>query len=256
MRLLMKGRCVYTFLEIERLKMLIIQRNKADRDKQKSIRRQMRELGFFGGDDFGIRDCKLEDLDRLIRSGKIKVIGEGTSISQTAKLAVTKKCEAVVSCMNKTGLAPWVGDSPKVLILGSLPSDESISQQAYYCNPRNFFWNIMRSLFREMEIDNKKFITSHGIALWDCIYSADRSGSLDSNIKEETVVYNNIEEFLVQHPTIRTIVFNGQKAEKYFRKQNINIDCEKITLISTSSAAAKSLEDRLDNWSIIKELVK
>lgn len=53
-----------------------------------------------------------------------------------------------------------------------------------------------------------------------------------------------------------TIVFNGKKAEECFRKQKQNIDCDTITLISTSAAAAKSFEDRLENWSIIKELVK
>ena len=43
----------------------------------------------------------------------------------------------------KSGLLPLVGENPKLLILGSLPGDESIKQQKYYSNPRNQFWKII-----------------------------------------------------------------------------------------------------------------
>ena len=251
----MKGKNTFTQYEIEQLKALIKERVQAPRDKQRHIRNKMRAIGFYGGDDFGIKDCQLSDFEDLIKSGRIKVLDYGASTPR-AKKVVTTNIEPVGSNNSKIGLKPWVGENPKVLILGSLPGDESLKQQAYYCNKGNFFWRIMHNLFGESEADNRTFITSQGIALWDCICSAERSGSSDARIKSGTEVYNDIEEFLAQYPTIKTIVFNGQKAEKSFRKQRINIDCATIRLISTSGAAAKSLKERLDNWSIIRELVK
>lgn len=157
----------------------------------------------------------------------------------------------------KSGLAPLIGESPKVLILGSLPGDESIKRQAYYSNPKNAFWRIMRTLFdNNTETDNKKFIISCGIALWDCVHSANREGSLDSAIDDDSVVANDIKGLITKYPTINTIIFNGGKAKKYFDKYCTDIKCNTIKLISTSSAAAKTFEDKLKEWSIIKDLVK
>lgn len=190
---------------------------------------------------------------------------------RTVQIAINNKVElpaindkAAISSVNhtqsknlKTGLAPLIGESPKVLILGSLPGNESIKRQAYYSNTRNAFWRIMRTLFdNNTETDNEKFIISCGIALWDCVHSAIREGSLDSAIDDDSVVANDIKGLITKYPTINTIIFNGGKAEKYFHKYCTDINCETIRLISTSSAAAMTFEDKLKNWSIIKDLVK
>lgn len=158
----------------------------------------------------------------------------------------------------KTGLAPLIGESPKVLILGSMPGDESIKKQAYYSNTKNAFWKIMRILFdNNTETDNKKFIISCGIALWDCVHSAIREGSLDSAIDDDSVVANDIKGLITKYPTINTIILNGGKAEKYFNKYCTDINCKTIRrLISTSSAATKTFEYKLKEWSIIKDFVK
>ena len=41
------------------------------------------------------------------------------------------------------GLPAVCGDSPRVLILGSFPSEMSLARQEYYGNPQNKFWRIM-----------------------------------------------------------------------------------------------------------------
>ncbi len=71
----MKGKKVFNVAEINLLKSLIRQRNNADHAKQKSIRNQMRAIGFYGRDDWGINDCQVSDLENLIASGQIRVIG-------------------------------------------------------------------------------------------------------------------------------------------------------------------------------------
>lgn len=259
----MKGKDTFTVQEIELLKNLICQRVNADRSTQKRIRDKMRKIGFFGRDDYNIQDCQVSDLENLIKSGGIKVLGNITTLSeispQTPKSLSNKVTQRKdpINHNHKIGLEPWVGVNPKVLILGTLPSDKSLENQAYYCSPTNSFWRIMRELFDDnLEHNNKLFITSCGIALWDCIKSGERKGSLDSNFNEETLIPNDIREFLLQYPSIKTIVFNGQKAERFFEKYCRNANCETITLVSTSSMASKPFDYKLSQWSIIKSLIE
>lgn len=157
----------------------------------------------------------------------------------------------------KEGLEPWIGENPRVLILGSLPGDMSLKTKAYYANSNNVFWKIMRALFSaEANSDNKGFIMSNGIALWDSAFSGKRKGSSDSALDYSTIVPNDIASLLANYPTIKTIIFNGRCAEKIFECYNANVNCKKIRLVSTSSQARGTFEYKLDTWSILKELVK
>ncbi len=71
----MKGKDVFTKNEIDRLKSLIAERNapSTSRSGQKRIRDEMRKIGFYGGDDFGIYNLQLVDFENLIMSGRIKI---------------------------------------------------------------------------------------------------------------------------------------------------------------------------------------
>lgn len=134
---------------------------------------------------------------------------------QMEKLS-TKHSSAMVSPNQslKLGLKPWVGESPYVLILGTLPSDISIKSQAYYQNKsHNSFYKIMEHLFqRSVGQSDEDFIISNHIALWDCVKKANRKGNLDANIKDD--IPNDIKAFLQIHPTISTVVLNGGLAKK------------------------------------------
>ncbi len=120
----------------------------------------------------------------------------------------------------KYGLPPLTGGEPRILVLGSLPSDISIETQEYYANDRNLFWKIIASVSNsplpysyEMK---KALLAKNNIALWDIYTSADRAGSLDSNIKNGK--FNDIAGFVDGHPTITTVIFNGNKAFESFKK--------------------------------------
>ena len=87
----------------------------------------------------------------------------------------------------KRGLAPIEWPHAKILILGSLPGDQSLRMQQYYANPRNHFWTIIGRVF-DSEIGTTwdarlSFLKSNGIALWDVLHSAERQGSLDGRIR-------------------------------------------------------------------------
>jgi len=171
----------------------------------------------------------------------------------------------------KSGLAPWVGDKPYVLILGTLPGDESIESGLYYANPLNRFWEIMHVLFGGYPNDkSKEFITSHHIALWDCLKSAEREDSSDKNIIRGTETPNDIISFLQKYPTIKTIILNGkskhlkkgfstlQAFKLYFKELYDNNYYNIKPLYQTSTSNEQygiTLEMKLDEWKIIKGII-
>ena len=160
----------------------------------------------------------------------------------------------------KQGLPPWVGNSPYILILGTMPGDQSIQAQSYYNNiANNSFWGIMYSILGTNENQSPKdYITSHHIALWDCIKSGIRRGSMDKDFDEGTIELNDIQSFLKMYPTIHTIVLNGKKAAEYFHRHfGMTSSCKVICLHSTSNANKRwiSDDDKIREWSIIKNIL-
>lgn len=158
--------------------------------------------------------------------------------------------------MLKQSFAPIIPSQPRILILGSLPGDLSIAKNQYYTHPQNRFWKVLFAFFEQEFTTNysEKIALLHQqqIALWDVCATAIRPGSMDSDISE--VIPNSINQLLEEHPSITTVIFNGQKAQKLFDKyfdkqQNINY----TTLPSTSPANAQfSLDKLLHHWGIIK----
>lgn len=157
----------------------------------------------------------------------------------------------------KQGLPPVVGNSPKIVILGTLPSDESIKRQKYYGNPRNQFWRIMDRLFSRKEAEtDEDFVRRMGIALWDCCKSAVRVGSQDSGFIANTVEPNDLMGFLEQHPTIDTIVLNGKtKALSLFNTYFSEIKGFEIVSLTSTSGMAGGIDKKMKEWKILKELL-
>ena len=121
----------------------------------------------------------------------------------------------------KHGLPPIVWPHARVLVLGSLPGDESLRRQQYYGNPRNQFWTIIGRVHGGAPVDagyaeRLALLERHGIALWDVLASAQRRGSLDSNIRDE--VPNDFTDVLRNLPELRVIALNGAKAAAAFAR--------------------------------------
>lgn len=154
---------------------------------------------------------------------------------------------------------PILPESPRVLILGSMPSKLSFEKQQYYGNSRNHFWPILFELFQQEPLtdyeDKISFAKQYGIALWDTIGSCYREGSLDMNIVEEEL--NDIMGLLESYPTIKLIACNGTKSFQTFKK-NIHLDPEmNVDVIKLPSSSpipgkyTKSFTGKVEEWSQI-----
>jgi double-stranded uracil-DNA glycosylase len=160
-------------------------------------------------------------------------------------------------------LAAVAQEDAKCLILGSMPGRLSLEKQQYYAHPRNAFWQIMAALYGfNAQLSYPEKLTAliqHKIALWDVIQSCERLGSLDSNIKPDSVIPNDLSGFFRRHRQIQQIFFNGSQAEQQYRK-NIypllppplqQLAC--LRLPSTSPAMASlTWEEKLTAWQPLK----
>ncbi len=151
------------------------------------------------------------------------------------------------------GFPPVARGDARILILGSLPGDRSIAEQQYYAHPQNAFWKIMAELFG-IEGDYATRcgqLCEHGIALWDVLQSSIRPGSMDAAIRLDSAQANDFQTFFVDHPGVRTIGFNGRKAQQLFARfahagpSGVN----QVLLPSTSPAyASMSFSAKLKAW--------
>lgn len=158
-----------------------------------------------------------------------------------------------------TGLPPSVDNRSRILILGSMPGAASLAAQEYYAHPANRFWPLITKLLKENEtpVDydaRLKMLLRHHVALWDAIDTCDRTGSLDSDIRNAKA--NDFTTFLRRWPQIRTIGLNGGKAYATFAKANRSLldraDLRILKLPSTSPANARwRMDDLLSAWSAL-----
>ncbi len=159
----------------------------------------------------------------------------------------------------KTSFSAIATTNAKILILGSMPGEESLKQQRYYAHPRNAFWYIMSHILsfdNNIPYDAKvDILKARNIALWDVLKCCNRSGSLDSSIQSSSIKINNFEEFFRHHPSIQCLFFNGTKAEHEYKKrviptlQNIQSPIKYHKFTSTSPAMAmRTKEEKLAEW--------
>lgn len=111
----------------------------------------------------------------------------------------------------------------QVLILGSLPGEESLRRGEYYAQKQNAFWKIVEQLFGiacdapfAQRVEGLKH---QKIALWDVCAAAEREGSLDSNINTSSIITNDFAAFFKVQHEIKAVCFNGRKAEDIFRRK-------------------------------------
>ena len=159
------------------------------------------------------------------------------------------------------GFPPISQPDARILILGSMPSLESLARRQYYAHPRNAFWPILCALLG-IEADSYELrveqVMKKGVAIWDVLQTCFRSGSLDSAIDDRTVVANDFQTFFRDHSRIEGVFFNGAKAETVYRKHvlptlsGVPAALHLQRLPSTSPAhAGMTLEQKKAAWQVL-----
>lgn len=258
----MKGKDIFTKEECEAIVRLLKGKVNADKSGKKSIRARIRKIGFHSsdfknndGNEFDVNDFK-----QLVKSGRITIIGgnddcghisEGDKSLLSERRSRKANDQKIESMKNCACLEAYVPTSPRILILGTMPGKESLRLQQYYANRSNRFWKIIAEAadkpLPEDYSKRLKLLDQLHIALWDVYGSAEREGSLDSNIKNGEL--NDIQSLIDANPSIGKILFNGKKAYG----NALDYGCVNIEMPSTSSANTHHTQNELfSRW--IKEI--
>lgn len=120
--------------------------------------------------------------------------------------------------MLKQAFPPIANQHSKILLLGTMPGEQSLKLQQYYGYKGNQFWKIIFALFNQPLVHDyetkKELLLSKGIAVWDVLQYCERKGSADSNIQKE--IPNNFAAFYNQHPQVKQVFFTSTKARDYY----------------------------------------
>ena len=146
---------------------------------------------------------------------------------------------------------PVVDARTRVLVLGSLPGEESLARARYYAHPQNQFWKLIGGVIGRdlvsLEYEARlQALLDAGVGLWDTVGSATRRGSLDGNIRD--LQPNDLAELAASLSDLRAVGFNGGKSASLGVRQ-LETD-ERLALIRLPSSspaytlpfAAKSAE--------------
>ena len=145
-------------------------------------------------------------------------------------------------------------------MLGTVPSLRSLEMRQSYAHPHNLFWPFMGILYDAgPELPYAERIArlqAAGVGIWDVLKDCHRPGSLDSSIRSDSEVPNDIPGLLEDYPTIRAIALNGGKAQQVFARRILPAIAparrEALTILalpSTSPANASiRREVKLERW--------
>jgi hypoxanthine-DNA glycosylase len=243
----------FTQKQFDKICLLLKRRLIESKDDQKKTRAEIRRLGFKISDyNNGFTDL---DFKRLKNNGDIKIIDEQITVAtRTVKKGITKNLTSKSkNRISKQALPPVIEETTEFLILGTMPGEESLTNQEYYSNPRNQFWKIISLTFKNGSEftdykDKLETLSNNKIGIWDVLDTCEREGSLDSNIKNQT--FNNFEKLFKDFPNIKTVIFNGKESYSYFNSLfHDKGDKFFLQLTSTSSANThKTLDEKTQEW--------
>jgi double-stranded uracil-DNA glycosylase len=148
------------------------------------------------------------------------------------------------------GLAPVIAADARVLILGSFPSEASLAAAQYYAHPRNHFWPILGDVLHEPlaqlpYAERLARVKAHRVAIWDTIVACQRSGSLDSAIRNAE--QGEIDRVRGLARGLRAVCFNGKTAARA-RAAWAEAGYATLVMPSTSPAYTLPLAGKVMLW--------
>lgn len=156
------------------------------------------------------------------------------------------------------GFPPVVGPAPHTLILGSFPSERSLTAGQYYAHPQNRFWRTLGAALgfpATLPYEERlAALLKAGVALWDVLERCERRGSLDSAIVPGSEWPNDFSVLTGRLRTVARILLNGRKAADLFSRlvvpEEVWPDLGPAVLVmpSTSPANARDVAGQLAAW--------
>ena len=150
------------------------------------------------------------------------------------------------------GYAPVADANSRLLVLGTMPSVESLRAGFYYAHPRNAFWRILADVvgapLPQTTAEKQALALENGVALWDVLRACTRRGSLDSAIRNAEA--NDFAAFFRDHARIERVLFNGAAAQRLFLRLCPGALAGRASarLPSTSPAYTLSYKQKRELW--------
>jgi hypoxanthine-DNA glycosylase len=152
----------------------------------------------------------------------------------------------------KRSFPPVADERTRVLVLGSLPGEESLARQRYYANPRNHFWRLMSAVSGAelVPLDygaRLQALLDARVGLWDSVGTASRDGSLDAAIRDH--IPNALADLARSLPELKAVGFNGGTSARIGMKALAGAtEAALIVLPSSSPAYTLAFEKKLEAW--------
>jgi hypoxanthine-DNA glycosylase len=152
----------------------------------------------------------------------------------------------------KRSFPPVADERTRLLVLGSLPGEESLARSQYYANPRNHFWRLIGAVagldLAALPYEERlEALLAARVGLWDTVGSATRRGSLDGAIRLDGA--NDLAALAASLPALRAIGFNGGKSASIgVPRLAARPDLALIPLPSSSPAYTRPFEEKLAAW--------
>ncbi|HYD39140.1 MAG TPA: DNA-deoxyinosine glycosylase [Allosphingosinicella sp.] len=152
----------------------------------------------------------------------------------------------------KRSFPPVADAGTRVLLLGSLPGEESLARGEYYGNRRNQFWRLVGGVIGAELValgydERLEALREAGIGLWDTVGAATRRGSLDGAIRGHSA--NDLAALVAALPRLRAVGFNGGKSAALgLPRLAVRSDLALIPLPSSSPAYTLPFESKLAAW--------
>ncbi|MET3132603.1 hypoxanthine-DNA glycosylase [Oxalobacteraceae bacterium GrIS 1.11] len=152
---------------------------------------------------------------------------------------------------------PLVDHGTRLLVLGSLPGEQSLLRNEYYGNRQNRFWKLMSEVI-DVDLTTLDYaprlqaLLANGVGLWDVVAQAQREGSLDSRIRDHAD--NDLLGLLAGLPNLRSIAFNGGTAARLGLKVlgQHAARYQIVQLPSSSPAYTLPYSEKLRLWQVLR----
>lgn len=160
--------------------------------------------------------------------------------------------------MIKRSFPPVADTHTRLLVLGSLPGEESLAQRRYYANPRNQFWTLIGGVIRRDLVPlsyeaRLEALLAAGVGLGDTVASATRAGSLDTAIRGHTA--NDVRALAETLPELSAVAFNGGRSAAIGLKALAGTSYALVPLPSSSPAYTLALADKQQAWGALRQFL-